>query len=128
IANRGVTIQEPSCCVREDDLPSVCSGSDPRRAVNVDADVAFVRHDRLARVDTHAYADLTGFELPPRFGSRSNGVAGSRKSDEERIALRVDLDTGVLGECVSEDTPVLGEQIGVSRSVLLQESRRALDV
>ena len=56
----------------------------------------------------------------PRLVSGGNGVGGARKRDEEGIALRVHLDTGVSRERVPQDTAVAGEQIGVTRSVLLQ--------
>ena len=128
ITSCGVAVQEPSCRLGEDDLSPVSSGGDPRRAVNVDADVAFVRHDRLAGVDSHADPDGAGLELAPRLGSGGNGVGGAGKRDEEGIALRVHLDTGMSGERVPQGSAVLGKQVGVARPVLLKESRRALDV
>ena len=63
ITSCGVAVQEPSCRLGEDDLSPVSSGGDPGRAVNVDADVAFVRHDRLAGVDSHADPNRAGLEL-----------------------------------------------------------------
>ena len=128
VADRRVALEEAAGRLGEDDLPAVGSGGDPRRAVDVDADVALVGHDRLAGVDAHADADRAVLERVPRFGGRRDGVGGARKRDEEGVALGVDLDARVPGERVPQGAPVLGEQIGVARPVLLEEPRRALDV
>ena len=104
------------------------SGGDARRAVDVDADVALVGHDRLAGVEPHAYADRAVLERGPRFRGSGNGFGGARKRDEEGIALRVDLDPECLANASLRAAPVLGEEVGVCRPVLLEEPRRALDV
>ena len=54
--------------------------------------------------------------------------AGPRERDEEGVALRVHLDAVVPREGVADRAPVLGEEIGVGRPVLLQQARRPLDV
>ncbi len=129
LANRGVALQEPARVVSERTIcPPVGSGGDPRRPVDVDPDVALVRHERLAGVDPHAYPDRAAFERVSCFCRRGNGAGGSRKRDEERIALGVHLDTVMPRERLPQDSPVLVEQVGISRPVLLEESGRALDV
>ena len=64
----------------------------------------------------------------PRFRGGRNGFGGARKRDEEGVPLRVDLDARVLREGIPQNPPVLGEEVGVCRPVLLEEPRRALDV
>ena len=64
----------------------------------------------------------------PRFGGCRDSFGGARKRDEEGIPLRVDLDARVLRERIPQDPPVLGEEVGICRAVLLEEPRRALDV
>ncbi len=103
-------------------------GGDPRRAVDVDADVAFFGHDRLARVHAHADPDEAVREHLLRLGGRRDGVGGSWERDEEGVTLRVDLDARVAREGIPQRAPMIGEELDVSRPVLAQESRRALDV
>ena len=121
-------VEEPPGRLGEDDLPAVRGGRDPRRAVDVDPDVALVRHDRLAGVDAHAHADRARLERVARVGGRGHGVRCARERDEERVALRVDLDAVVSRERISQGAAVLGEELGVAGSVLLEKPRRALDV
>ena len=70
-------------------------GRDPRRAVDVHADVALVGHERLAGVDAHPDPDRPGFERPLRLGRGGDGVGRPRERDEKRVALRVHLDAVV---------------------------------
>ncbi len=105
-----IALEEAARRLGEDDLPSVRGGGDARSAVDVDADVALVRHDRLAGVEPHAYADRAALERAPRLGGGGNGVGGARKRDEEGIALGVDLDARVPRERVPQRSPMLGEQ------------------
>jgi hypothetical protein len=76
----------------------------------------------------HAYPDRPAAEcILPRLRAR-DGVRGAWKGDEERVALRVDLDASVSLERLAECAPVLREHVGVLLPELLQEPRRALDV
>ncbi len=59
---------------------------------------------------------------------RRDSVGSARERHEERVALGIDLDARVCGEGIPQQPPVLGKKVGVCRSVLLKESRRALDV
>ena len=128
LAERGVGIQEAAGRLGEHDLPAVGSRGDPRRAMDVDADVALVGHDRLARVQTHPNNDRAVFEGVPRFRGSRNCIGGARKRDEEGIPLSVDLDARVPRECVPQYPSVLGEQVGIGCPMLLEEPRRALDI
>jgi hypothetical protein len=79
-------------------------------------------------VDPHPNPNVAGLELVLCFCGCSECVGGAWKRDEEGIALRVDLDTVVSRERLAQDPAVLGKQVGVSRFVFLEESRRALDI
>ena len=96
--------------------------------MDVDADVALVGDDRLAGVDAHPDAERAAFERLASLGGRGRGVGGSGEGDEESVALRVDLDARVPGERVSQRPAMLGEELDVSRPVLLEQPRRALHV
>ena len=114
---------------RDEDLVAVRERSDARSAVDVLADVALLGHGRSARVQAHAHADRSRFEP---FVRRPRGFCGSlrcRERDEERVALRVDLDTAVRRGRLAHDLPVLGERVGVPRRPeLVQQACRAFDV
>ena len=128
IANRRVRVEQPLRGLGEDDLPAVGGGGDPRGAVDVDADVALLRDDRLAGVQAHADADLAGLERLPRLRRRGDRLRGARERDEERIALRVDFDARVPRERLAQEAAVLGEEVGVRGPVLVEQPRRSLDV
>ncbi len=129
VAQPDLCVEQRSSGLGDDDLPSVRSGRDPRRTVDVDPDVALLGHDRLACMDAYADADGTGFEQPARVVRGGDSVGSSAECDEERIALRVDLDTGVTRERIAENAPVFCQGAAVDvRSEFLQEPRRALDV
>jgi hypothetical protein len=69
-------------------------------------------------------------------GERSFGILrrrertiSRRERDEERIALRIDLDAAVRAERLAQNEPVRVECIRVPfRPELVEQSRRALDV
>jgi hypothetical protein len=79
-------------------------------------------------VDPHPDPNVAALELVLCFCGCCECVGGAWKRDEEGIALRVDLDTVVSRERLAQDPAVLGKEVGVSRSVFLQESRRAFDI
>jgi hypothetical protein len=95
IPNLGIGLQQTPRRIREDDLPSVCRRRDPRRAMDVDADVALVGQLRLTGVDPHANADRAAAERLASGGCRRDRVGCSRQGDEEGVALGVDLDAVV---------------------------------
>ncbi len=128
VANGGVGGEELPGRLGDDDLPAVRGGRDPRRAVDVDPDVALVRRLWLTGVDSDAHADGAALERVARVGGRRHCVRCAREGNEERVALRVDLDAVVSRERFSQGAAVLREEIRVARSVLLEEPRRALDV
>ena len=88
----------------EQNLAAVPGGADPRRAHDVQPDVALVADGRLAGVQPHPHADLR--VLGPRVvaqralgrDGRLDGGAGAREREEERVALRVHLRAALLAE------------------------------
>ena len=118
----------------QQDLPAVAGGADPRRAMDVDPDVALLPDDRLAGVDAHADAELR--PLRPvvacerqlgRDGGR-NRVLRAPEAVEERVALRVDLLAPARAELLADDAAVVGERIGVPVAEPLEQLGRAGDV
>ena len=107
-------VDEPGGGGREEDLAAVAAGGDARGAVDVDADVALVGEERRAAVEAHAHADRPGRELLGRGGGRGERGGSGGEGDEERVALRVDLDAAAGAEGAAQDAPVLGERVGVA--------------
>ena len=87
-----VVFDETSRRLGEDDLATVRGGGDARCPVDVDPDVALVRHLWLSRVDPHAHADGAALERVACLGCGCDRVGGAGEGDEEGVALRVDLD------------------------------------
>src|SRR5207247_9789343 len=98
--------------LRHEDLAAVTDSTAPRSSVRIDSDVSLVCHERLARVNSHANAD----RLAQRFLALSGGgqsVRRARERDEERVALRVHLDSAVARERLPERAPVLGQHLRI---------------
>ena len=112
----------------EKHLAAVAGGGDASPFVHVQADVALVRHARLARVESHPHPDRARSERPLRFLRRCDRVRGAGEGDKERVALRVHLDAAVIVERGSEQAAVLVERRCVAVAELVQQLRRALDV
>lgn len=109
--------------------PPVCERGDTRAAMDVGADVPLPGRRGRARVQTHPHSDRPTGQRPLS-GKSGGGRAGHRRErDEERVALRVDLDAAVRGECRPQRGAVLGEGLRVGlRSERVQEPRGAFDV
>jgi hypothetical protein len=101
---------------------------DPRRLVHIDAHVAFARDERLPGMHPHSHTNRTDLESFLTFGRSSNRIARTRKRNEERITLRVDLEASVPNEHLPEHTPVLGQRLRVPVAEFVQQPRRPLDV
>ena len=84
--------------------------ADARRLVHGEPDVAVVAVDRgLAGVDADAHARRgrppasLRRDRPLRRDGRRDRAPGAPEDEEERVALAVDLDALVGGECVAEE-------------------------
>ena len=98
--------------LREKDLPTLSGRADPGRSDDVQTEIPLLGDVRLARVQAHPNED-GGIVRPVVYGVRTlhrdgggDGLARPREGEEERIALRVDLDP-VRTEHLSDDAPVL---------------------
>ena len=111
---------------RDEDLPAVGDCGDPSGTMNIRANVSLVGDVWRARMDAHPHRDR---ERPLRRRCRLQRAGRSRKRDEERIALRVDLDSALPRARLPDDAPVFGQCLGVALGTeIVQESRGPLDV
>jgi len=100
--------------LRNKHLTAVPGGANAGGAVNPEADVALLADRWLASVNAHAHAELCA--LGPAllrkavlgFDGRGDRVRRAWKGDEEGVALRVDLPSTVLVECLPQDSLVVG--------------------
>ena len=103
-------VDEPGGRRGEKDLTAVAAGSDPRRPVNVDSDVALLGEKRSAAVDPNAHPNLPPGELLVRGPRRFERSGRDGKSDKESIPLRVHLDASTRAERRTKNAPVLSER------------------
>jgi hypothetical protein len=114
--------------LREQHLATVPRGRDPCRTVHVEPDVPLVGAERLARVEAHPHPHRAALERRLRIGRGLHCIGCTRKGDEERVTLRVDLDAVVQPERLPQRTPVLGQDARVAVAQLLEQPRRPFDV
>ena len=114
--------------LRDQNLATVARRRDSSGSMDIEPNVALFGHDRLPRMDTHANADRAGCQpfTTGRRGGKCVGCLGKR--DEERITLRVHLNTSMADECLTQRAPVLGERLGIAIAQLVEQPRRPLDV
>src|SRR6185436_12037288 len=104
-------------------------GGDARGTVHVYSDVALVGAGRLAGVYADANANRAcRAQSRLRLRRRRERVGGPAECDEERVALRVHLDSVVTRKRRPEQTAMLGERIRVAIAQLLEQARRTGDV
>ena len=123
-----VRIHERPGRLRHEHLPAVADGRDPCALVHVEADVSLFGQLWLARVQPHPYAYRPVGKCALAVRGGSGGVRRSGERNEERVALRVDLDAVVVGEHRAESPPMLVQRLSVVVSQLVQQPRRALHV
>ena len=122
-------IEELGRRLREDDLAPIRRASHARGKMDVVAHVALVGHERSARMQADAEVDgarckRIGHHSCCGYGPRCRG-----EGEEERVALRVDLDSALGRARTAHDGAVLGQNGGVPlRTELVQELRRSLHV
>ena len=99
-------------------------GGDPRCPMHIQPDIALVSYDWLARMDTHAYPNLTVSDRELRVFSGSDRVRRARERNKESVSLCIDLDDTMTSEGVTQVRPMLGELAGVGCRLLTQQSSR----
>ena len=93
----------------------------PCRAVHREPRVTAVAHDRLPRVETHPHLDLdavgpvVGEEGLLTLDRGEKRIACARKSNEEGVALGVDLVAPIGHECSTEEASMIGENCRIVR-------------
>ena len=123
-----VRVDERTGRLRQQHLPAVADGGDPRALVHVEADVPLLRQPRLARVQPHPHAYRPVGQRALAVRGSGDGVRRAGEGDEERVTLRVDLDALVVGKGGAESPPMLVQRLPVVVTELVQQPRRALDV
>src|SRR5205823_14911162 len=115
--------------LREQDLAPVPGGADPRRADDVEPEVALLTHGRLSCVEAHAHAHLgpvgpgMGGEGALSVNGARNGLLRASEGVEEGISLRVDLGPAVLAQVLAQEQPVVANYLLVAIAELLEELR-----
>jgi hypothetical protein len=121
--------------LREKNLFAMAGRTDPRRAMDADADVIVAGQVRLARVNPHPDANALsgspcmGRESALRVGSGAHGVDGTSEGDEQRIAFGAELMARMVREGAAQEAAMLLQgTLVASCADRLEERGRALDV
>src|SRR5919201_5199857 len=110
------------------DLATVACSGNAGSAMHVDPGLALVREQRLSGMQSHANPNRTIREGVASLGRCGQCVGCLGKSNEECVALRVDLDTTVARERGPQHAPVVGKKLDIAVTELLQQTRRSLHV
>ena len=115
-------------------MAAAAGAAQPGGTDDVEPEVALLPHGRLAGVqpDPHPHlgpvGPVVGDVRALHLGRCRDGVACADEREEERVALRVDLDAVVGGEGVADKPSMVGEDGRVTVAELLQQRGRSLDV
>ena len=134
-ANREGVAHEVVRRPREQNLPPVPGGHDPRRSMHIQAHVIRRHGKRLSGMDPDSDSQFLTVrpvrvdEPPLSRNGGSNGIFCARKRDEESVALAVDFITAVPFERVAQKASVQVQSFRVSlRAELPQGPCGALDI
>src|SRR3990170_8612638 len=121
--------------LREQDLPTVSSGHDAVRTVNIQAQVSSADERGLPRMQPNAHPHRRAFrpcmhrQRPKGFYRSGDGIGGRRKCNEERISLRVELMSSPILKHRAHDTPLVGKDLSIPVvTKVLEEVSGSLDV
>ena len=108
-----VTLGEPLGRLGDEHLPAVARRHDPGGSVHVHADITVLADKRLAGVDPDSNANrpLSQRRLPRR--CRGQCILHTPERDEQRVAPRVHLHSGVRGERLPQHPPMLRQHFRV---------------
>src|SRR6476660_5444981 len=90
----------------QEHLPNVADRGDPGTFVNVDNDVPLLCQPGCAGMQPHANANRAAGKCALAVRSSGDRARCACESNEERIALGVDLNASVVGERRAEPTPM----------------------
>ena len=126
---RQPSVDERARRLRNKHLAAVTGGGDPRRQMDVLADIALPADVRAPGVQAHAHADRTGGQRLLALAGGLDRLGRGRERIEERVPLRVDLHAAVARERLPQQPPVVGERLLIRlRAQLVQQARGPLDV
>jgi hypothetical protein len=120
--------------IRDQDLASVRGTADPGCDVDGEPAQTFFAHRRLARVDSHPYADRRparpwmGMQATLKLDRGRHGVFSATEDNEESISLTIDDLAAEEVEGPSEQNAVVRENALVIIAESLEQFRGALDV
>ena len=123
-----LVVDERASRLRKQYLAAVADGCDARASVHVDSDVSLLGYTRLAGVEPHPDADRPIGQAALGVHGRGSRVRRPRERHEERVTLRIDLDTVVGRTGRAHDPAMIVERIAVPVAELVQQPRRPLDV
>ena len=121
-------VHERARRLRQEHLPAVADGGDPRAPVYVEPDVTLLGQPRLAGVQPHPHADRPVGQRALAVSGGGDGVRGAGEGDEERVTLCIDLDARMVGERGAESAPMLLQRLPVIVAEPVYQPRRALHV
>jgi hypothetical protein len=129
-----VILHEGTRCLGQEGLPAMASSTDACGSMHVQADIAAGGKGRLAGMQAHAH--MYWQTLWPGMGSQSvlrhygrrDGVRGALEGDEKPVPCRVDLVAIPRLECLTQQSPVLRQHLGVTVAQALEKACGALDV
>src|SRR5205085_10793469 len=99
--------------LRDQNLATMARGGDPRRPVNVEADITLLGEKRLAGMEAHPDLDRTAVQGRLTLRRRGERIMRSREDDEEGVSFSAELDPVVACERVSQKATVLCQRFGI---------------
>ena len=126
---RQLSVDERARRLRHEHLAAVTGGGDPRRQMDVLADIALPTDVRAPGMHAHAHADRTGRQRPLGLAGGLDRLGRRRERNEERVPLSVDFDAAPRSARLADDATMLGERVGICLCAeLAQKPRRSFYV
>jgi len=123
-----VRVDERPGRFRQEHLTAVANGRNTRALMYVEADVPLLGQPRLAGVQPHPHPYRPAGKCALALRGGGYGVRRAGECDEERVALRVDLNASVVGKCRAESPPMFVQGLPVIVAQLTEQLRRTLHV
>ena len=113
----------------DEHLAAVARRRDPRRPMDVRADVTLLALQRRARVHPHPHPDWAARERLGRLGRGRERAGRGGEGVEQGVPLRVNLDAAVRGKRLAQHSAMFRERVGVGLCAqLVEKLRRPFDV
>ena len=106
-------VHERTGRLRQEHLPAVADGSDPRTLMYVETDIPLLGQPRLAGMQPHPHADRPVGQRALAVSGGGDGVRGAGEGDEERVTLCIDLDARMVRERGAESAPMLLQRLPI---------------